>query len=803
MVSATSRVAVIAVCLILSASPVLADAADPRPNIVFFLVDDLQARGTGATGHPYAVTPNIDRIAREGMVFTRAYVTTPLCAPARASFLSGKYSRTHGVIDNRGIDLDPSLHRSFPQYLQDAGYATAFVGKWHQKLTDEPRPGFDMWAGFASQGEYLGSPDHPIVIRYADHAGERVDRYVDGEYNTDLLTSYAVDWLTDLARDGPAKPFCLLIWYKAVHGPRLPANRHAHLYTGQSYLPLPPSATRPVAEGKPSLVAQTIEWWNSLTGQSRQWKVDNSQIKTQRTLAAVDESVDAVVGALEDLGALGDTAIVFSSDNGRLMREFGLVDKRWLYEPSTRIPLVISYPRVVDPGATTSTTALNIDVAPTILDLAGVPIPLDMQGRSLKPVLEGSAIEVSRWRRSWFSEYSFEHPFSPPSSESVTVIHNGRTLKHIRYPWAPGDNELYDLTADPHEITNIRSSTAEVGGDADLIQELARLRSVAAGPDPLPPTLDLFQRIRMDGRLVDQGLWLRYVEPSDGETEMIRIKGRMARRTLPGSRYIYLDVDDDWRLFGDVNPVDVEVDYLDVGHGHLWIEYDSAGDGHDPLEEAHRPSEEVPLDDTGSWRSRTFALPRARFSGRQLGAADLRIATDKGNSLVVDRVTLRARRPRRATLDLGDPDVYHLLYRVENDDAPTAAIEVAGRGCRQTRASTSDPTMAFAIADVVAFAGDPSTLRIGVEYLDVGSGVLFLEYDGARGVHSRSAAVRMGNTGRWRYHAFEARDAVFANRQRDGADFRIRSTTSSLTIDRVTVGRQRSPDRRRDHRERW
>jgi N-acetylglucosamine-6-sulfatase len=796
------KIAVIAAFMVASACPVWAEAPAPRPNFVFFLVDDLQARGTGATGHPYGITPNIDGIAHQGMRFTRAHVTTPLCAPSRASFLSGMYSRTHGVIDNRGIDLDPSVHPSFAQYLQDAGYATAFVGKWHQELTDRLRPGFDMWAGFAGQGEYYGTPDHPIVIRHADQTGERVDRYIDGEYNTDLLTSYAVDWLHDLARTGSEEPFCLLIWYKAVHGPRQPAERHADLYTGQRYLPLPPSVTRPVPDAKPPQVAQQIIWWNALPDNLQELYLDPREINSQRTLAAVDDSVGAVIRAVDELGELGETVVVFASDNGRLVREFGLADKRWLYEPSTRIPLFISYPRMVEPGSTSSVAALNIDVAPTLLDLAGIPIPLAIQGRTLKPVLEGSVAAAPPWRRSWFFEYSFEHPFAPPTGESVTVIENERSLKHIRYPWAPADDELYDLTGDPDEITNILPTTADAGDRTDLAQELARLRSVAFGPDPLAPTVDLFERIRLDGWSVDHGLWLRYLDRPDGRTEKIRISGRLARRTLPESRYVYLDLDDGWRLFGDLERVDVMVEYLDEGRGRLWIEYDSSRPGQDPDSDAHRPSATLSLEDTGTWRTQRFLLERARFAGRLGGGADLRIATDPGDSLVVDRVTVNARRPRRATLDLGRPDVYRLLYRVDGSDAAAEAADVAGRVCRRTTAPTSVPTMAFALADVVAFAGDPTGIRIGVEYLDQGDGLLILEYDGSGGVYSRSAAVRLRNTGRWRHNFFELRDAVFANRQRDGSDFRIRSTGSDLTIDHVSVDRRTSRDTPRDGRER-
>ncbi len=764
-----------------------AAAADRRPNIVFFLVDDLHAQGTGASGHPFAITPNIDRIAHEGIRFDDAHVTTPLCSPSRASFLSGMYARAHGVIDNRGADLDPGRTPSFPQYLKAAGYATAFVGKWHQGNGNEPRPGFDMWAAFSGQGEYVGTSEVPISIRYVERGTDRLDEYTNNEYNTDILTYYARSWLDSLAATDSGRPFCLLLWYKAVHGPRRPADRHAELYTGQHFAPLPPSTTDPSPTGKPELVADAIVAWNRSPLEEKQRVVDDVAIRDQRALAAVDESVGDVLALLEDLGILDDTVVIFASDNGYFFHEFGLIDKRWQYEPSTRIPLFIRYPRLIEPGATSPLGVLNIDIAPTLLDLAGVPVPLHVQGRSLLGLLDGSDAHGDRWRRSWLTEYFEEQPWQVPSSEAVTIAGKRGTRKVTSYPWRAHDNELYDLDRDPYELDNLLPSLRDSSLVAELRQERARLASMAGGPDPPHPFLDCFSRIRADGVRVDEGLWLRLVHPADGQTEAVEVEGRKARRTIEGSGYIYLDVQDDWASDGDRSVVDVTVVYHDRGSGELYLQYDSTDPAGSSSDGAYRPSIAVQLDDTGEWRSHTFRLIDAGFGGRQNGGADLRVAVDSNEPLSVDQVVIHCARPRRAEIDLGETDAHRLLFRVEVDDSPSVAAWVAGRDCRGAAGRGDASSISFAVADELAFAGNGGDLIVEVEVYDEGYGTLTLEIDGSSGPYTVAGAAELHDTLCWKRHRFVLRDWVLANRQANGADLRLVRSEGPLLVDRMWV----------------
>ncbi|MCP4640029.1 MAG: sulfatase-like hydrolase/transferase [bacterium] len=444
------------------------DAAKQRPNMVFALIDDQAWNALGFSGRfPFLKTPNMDRLAREGAQFANAFVTTSLCSPSRASFLTGCYAHTHGVRTNEKLDPDPAL-KTFPRALQGAGYETAFVGKWHMKPTAEPRPGFDYWLSFRGQGQYKNPP-----------LNENGREFTAEGYMTDILTDYALRWL-DQPRD---KPFCLLLWHKAVHGPFTPAPRHADAFP-DAQMDEPPNF-RDDLSGKPEWMRRAKKYgarrgqWAESEGKPvpealtpGQWQpAAGHHMKYLRALLAVDESLGRVLDALEASGELDNTCVVFSSDNGFFLGEHGRGDKRLMYEESLRIPILVRYPPLARPGAVVKPMALNIDVAPTLLDVAGVRAPKTMQGESLLPLLKGNA---TRWRESFLYEY-FQEGWLPGLPTMVGV----RTpdWKLVHYPeYGDDSDEMYDLQADPHELANLAHDETRAAKRAALRNELERLK---------------------------------------------------------------------------------------------------------------------------------------------------------------------------------------------------------------------------------------------------------------------------------------------------------------------------------------
>ena len=390
-----------------------------RPNIVFILTDDHRYDAMGCAGHPWLKTPNIDRLAKEGVLFKNAFVTTSLCSPSRGSFLTGCYAHKHEVFTNAGKDLNPSFP-TFPQLLQQAGYETAFIGKWHMAPKNSPRPGFDHWVSFSGQGNYNANK--------LNVDGKAVSSQ---NYVTDELTDYAVRFL----KKRHNRPFMLYLSHKAVHGPFTPAKRHANLY----------SDVEIKSQHNPNDNLQTKPPWGRQMDEN--WK---SQILEYfRTLAAVDESVGRVLATLEEIKAFDNTAVIFAGDNGYFHGEHGgMWDKRAAYEPSIRIPLIMRYPGLVKPGATCEELVLNIDLAPTILDMAGLPAPGAMQGQSWLGALKGRP-----GRESFLYEYFREadRKFNRPTVLAVRT----KQWKYVTYPHDDSlTRELYDLKGDPEELNN-------------------------------------------------------------------------------------------------------------------------------------------------------------------------------------------------------------------------------------------------------------------------------------------------------------------------------------------------------------
>ncbi len=409
------------------ATPVLAQQP-PRPNFVFILCDDLRFNALGYSGHPFVKTPNIDRIAREGAVFTHAFATTPLCSPSRASYLTGRYVRSHGVTDN--TDHNELSHKliTWPRMLHDAGYETSYAGKWHMGNEDMPRPGFDRWMSFKAQGAYV---DPALNID-----GERIKKT---GYVTDLLTDFTVEFL----RKPRTKPFVAYLAHKAVHGPFVPAERHKDLFANETIV-RNPNAQDDFA-GKPVLQRQ-IEGVPAITGPGSSDDLIKNQL---RCLTAVDEGVGKILKALEDTRQLDNTFFVFTSDNGYFWGDHKLGDKRWAYEESLRIPMAMRYPKLIKAGTKFDQLVLNVDMAPTMLELAGVKPPANFQGRSVLPIFKGTA---SNWRTSFFAEYFMEKNY--PRVPNWQAVRDGQ-WKYIHYQDLQGMDELYDLKADPYEMKNL------------------------------------------------------------------------------------------------------------------------------------------------------------------------------------------------------------------------------------------------------------------------------------------------------------------------------------------------------------
>ena len=428
-------------------APLLAKTS-ARPNFVFILIDDLRYNALGVTGHPFVKTPNIDRIAREGAVFERAFVTTSLCSPSRASFLTGRYVHAHGV---RGNGDNAALSHqlvTFPKLMRDSGYETAYVGKWHMGTDDTPRPGFDRWVSFRGQGVYI---DPPINV---DGKQVKATGYI-----TDILTDHAVEFL----KQPRTKPFCLYLAHKAIHGPFTPADRHKSLYSTEP-IERNPNA-KDTLEGKPAMT-RTIDGQPAVkVGGGSSDDLIRNQL---RCLQAIDEGVGKILKTLEAARQLDNTLIIFTSDNGYLWGDHSLGDKRWAYEESIRIPMVARYPKWIKAGSKIRGMALNIDIAPTALDLAGVKPPANVHGRSLIPLMRGKS---KNWRTSFVAEYYLEKQY-----QRVPTYHGLRTdrWKYVHYDDLQNMDELYDLQADPYEMKNLIADPAARQTLASLKQQLEK-----------------------------------------------------------------------------------------------------------------------------------------------------------------------------------------------------------------------------------------------------------------------------------------------------------------------------------------
>jgi arylsulfatase A-like enzyme len=429
-----------------------------RPNFVFFLGEGVRWDEYSCMGNPIIQTPNMDRIAREGMTFRNSFTVHALCAPSRAITLTGLYSHVTGIVDNAHTtgELGPRgqvIPENIPlisDLLRKAGYEVGMFGRANVNVEDRY---WDYYFGFRG---WIGNYNKPILrecVAGQWSAPRQYEGYVD-----DLVTTRAVEWI-EKKRE---KPYCAFVWFNAPHAPFYRPRRLLDLYNG---VKIPTPATfnddlkNPPYPGKPRDSA--IAMANNKIGTT---EIGNDDPRTLEELvkdhyAGVvdnDYNVGRVMDVLEKTGTLDDTAIILSSDHGFFLGEWRMYDKRFMYEPSIRVALMVRYPRLVKAGSVCDLMVLNLDTMPTMMELAGVKIPENAQGTSLLPLLQGKS--PTDWRKDWYYEY-FEYPWDEHVRPHRGVRTERYKLMHFyampQYPKLPDQFELYDLKEDPKELNNL------------------------------------------------------------------------------------------------------------------------------------------------------------------------------------------------------------------------------------------------------------------------------------------------------------------------------------------------------------
>jgi len=471
--------------------------ADSRPNILFIMSDDHAAHAIGAYGSRVNETPNLDRLAAAGVRFDNCFCVNSICSPSRATILTGKYSHLNGVpVFNRFDGSQPTVAK----YLQKAGYHTGMIGKWH--LGSEPT-GFDEWKILPGQGVYFD----PVFI---DPSG----RHVHKGYATDIITDLAIDFLKNRP---PDKPFFLMCHHKAPHRPWEPDEKHRVLFEGR-HIPEPPTlrddyATRtdairecqqkvfddltrrdlklvPPADlsgperlrwlaVKPTSVDTVTDGHlRTLTGDAlAAWKYQRYMQDYLACIQSVDDNVGRLLDWLDAHGLATNTVVIYTSDQGFFLGDHGLYDKRFMYEASLRMPFIVRWPGVIKPGTLATRLAINPDFAPTFMDIAGLPTPADMQGRSLVPLFKGTV--PADWRTSFYYRY-----YHDPGDHNTRAHYGVRTDSHkLIYFWKKDQWELYDLVKDPDELHNLAADPAHQELLAQLKTELYRLKKEVKDDD--------------------------------------------------------------------------------------------------------------------------------------------------------------------------------------------------------------------------------------------------------------------------------------------------------------------------------
>jgi arylsulfatase A-like enzyme len=493
-----SLAAVTAALLLMPA--VAAGQSGGRPNIVFIMTDDHAAHAIGAYGSRVNTTPHLDRLAREGALLTNVFATNSICTPSRAAILTGQYSHLNGVTVFNRFD---SSRITVARLLQQAGYHTGMIGKWH--LGSDP-VGFDKWEILPGQGAYKS----PVLYTAS---GEKT--YAGG-YATDVITDLAVEFIESRPRN---KPFFLMMHHKAPHRPWEPSDTYAAQFATRR-IPEPATlwdtyATRSDAlrenrqrvatdltnrdlKLKPpaDLAGEALAKWLAvkpetvtierdgkpvtLTGEAlTRWKYQRYMQDYLATVQSVDDSVGRVLAALDKGNLARNTVVIYTSDQGFFLGDHGLYDKRFMYEHSLRMPFLVRWPAGIKPGTRSDAIALNVDFAPTFLNLAGLPIAPEMQGRSLQPVLRGRP--PADWRTSMYYRY-----YHDPGDHNTRAHYGVRTRTHkLIYFWKKDQWELFDLVNDPDELHNLYGEPGQESLTEQLKAELARLKRAVRDDDQL------------------------------------------------------------------------------------------------------------------------------------------------------------------------------------------------------------------------------------------------------------------------------------------------------------------------------